>query len=342
MKNKELRAFIGLQIFADYTPQTTTDPGMSAEMKMFYNKNLIKMARPNLVHDQFGQKKPIPKNNGKEVEFRKYDSLPKADTPLTEGVTPKGQKMNVTTISAVVKQYGDFIPLSDMLIMTTLDNNIIEATDLLGDQSGRTLDSITRDVLAGGTNVMYAGGKESRAELAEGDMLTVDMCFRAAALLKGMNAKKINGSYVGIIHPYVAYDIMSSPEWIDVQKYSNATAIFEGEIGKIAGIRFVESTEAKIWKSEEDNCPTHQVEEVNVPYAVFSTLFIGADAYGVTEIESGGLQTIIKQLGAGDDPLNQRATVGWKATKTAERLVEQYMVRVESRSDVYSEIVEAN
>ncbi len=312
---------------------------MSAEMKTFYDKNLIKMARANIVHDQFGQKKPIPKNGGKEIEFRKYDSLPKATTPLTEGVTPQGQKMNVSTITATVHQYGDFIPLSDMLIMTSIDNNIVEATDLEGDQAGRTLDTVTRDVLAGGTNVMYAGERESRAELEAGDILTVDMCFRAAALLKGMNAKKIDGSYVGIIHPYVAYDIMSSKEWIDVQKYSNTTAIFEGEIGKIAGIRFVESTEAKIWKSVEDNCPTDAEGE---PLAIFSTLFIGANAYGVTSIEGGGLETIIKQLGSGDDPLNQRATVGWKATKTAERLVEQYMVRAESRSDVYSEIVDAN
>lgn len=332
MKNREFQ----LQLFADYTPQTTSDDGMTVEMKTFYNKNLIKMAGPNLIHDQFGQKQNIPRNGGKEIEFRKYDSLPKATTPLTEGVTPNGRKLNVSRIISTVSQYGDFIPLSDMLLMTTVDNNIVEATDRCGDQAGRTLDTITRDILAGGTNVMYAGGKTSRAALATGDKLTVDMCFRAAAQLKAMNAKKINGSYVGIIHPYVAYDLMSSSEWIDVQKYSNSTAIFEGEIGKIAGIRFVETSEAKIWKnSESDNTPTDGA-------AVFSTLILGADAYGVTSVEGGGLQVIIKQLGAGDDPLNQRATVGWKATKTAERLVEQYMIRIESRSDAYSDIVEAN
>ena len=65
---------------------------------------------------------------------------------------------------------------------------------------------------------------------------------------------------------------------------------------------------------------------------VYSTLIIGNNAYGVTEIQGGGLQHIVKQLGSGGtgDPLNQRATAGWKAVKTAEILVDQYICRIES------------
>ena len=91
-------------------------------------------------------------------------------------------------------------------------------------------------------------------------------------------------------------------------------------------MRFVESTEAKIFK------------EGNV--SVYSTLVLGANAYGVTELEGGGLRSIIKQLGSGGtaDPLNQRATAGWKAIKTAERLVENYMIRIESASSFNGEV----
>ena len=61
-------------------------------------------------------------------------------------------------------------------------------------------------------------------------------------------------------------------------------------------------------------------------------IVLGDDAYGITEVEGGGLKHIIKQLGSAGtaDALDQRATVGWKAVKTAERLVENYMVRIES------------
>ncbi len=307
----------------DMNTQTTGSAGMSAEMKTYYSDYLIDNAKPNLVHDQFGQKHPIPRNGGKTIEFRKYKPFDKAVTPLREGITPDGGSLTVTTLESTVDQYGYYVTLSDMLIMTAIDNNLVEATKLLGAQAGVTLDTITREVLSGGTNVMYSGQKMSREAVGESDKLTVDDIYRAARALKSQNTPKIDGSYVAIIHPDVAYDLMRNEEWIDVHKYSATNEIFEGEIGKIAGVRFVESTEAKIF-----------AEAGSGGKDVYSTLVLGANAYGVTEITGGGLEHIAKQLGSGGtaDPLNQRATAGWKATKTAERLVENYMIRIESAS----------
>ena len=317
-----------LNLFAGNT-NVTTDSGLSKEMKTFYSDYLIDMAEPNLVHDQFGQKHPIPKNGGKIIEFRKYDSLPKALTPLTEGVTPNGQKLSMSVITSNVQQYGGYIELSDILLLTAIDNNLVQATKLLGSQAGRTLDTITREVLNGGTNVQYAEGQvTARNALVGGQAsgnhyLTVDAVRRAVRFLKVMNAPKINGNYVGIIHPDVSYDLMSDPKWVNVKTYSDPDGIYEGEIGKIEGVRFVETSEAKVF----EGAGASGVD-------VYSTLILGADAYGVTEITGGGLEHIVKQLGSAGtaDPLNQRATAGWKATKTAERLVEQYMVRIETAS----------
>ena len=342
MKDKTMK--LNLQMFATASTQnqnTTGASGMSAEMKTFYEKRLIDQAEPALVHDQFGDPYPIPANGGKNIEFRKYDSLPKATTPLTEGVTPDGQTMNVSTVTAEVKQYGGWVPITDTLQLTAIDNNIVQATKIIASQAGRTLDTIVRDVLAGGTNVIYApkigeGGAEtavtSRATLDATCQLTSDLIARAATQLKAMNADPIGTSFVGIIHPYVAYELRRDPDWIDVHKYAQPDEIYNGEIGTLHGVRFVETSEAKIWKGT--GCPAG--------LAVFSTLILGAHAYGSTEIEGGGLEYIVKQLGYGDDPLNQRASVGWKAHKTAERLVEQYMVRIESCSARYSATAEAN
>lgn len=330
------RKLVNLQLFANPNTNVTTDTGMSVEMKTFYDKTLIKLAKPNLVHDQFAQKRPIPKNGGKTIEFRKYDPLPKATTPLTEGVTPNGSKMTATNITATVNQYGNYVTLADMLIMTAIDNNIVEATEEIADQAGRTLDSITRDAIAAGTNVIYAGGRSSRATLTTNDTLKPIYFERAAAQLKAANAPTIDGSYVAIIHPYATFDLRTSSEWIDVHKYDDATPIFTGEVGKLGNVRFVESTEAKIWK--DSTCPANGASDY---YAVFSTVVLGKNAYATTDIEGGGLEIIIRQLGAGEDPLKQRATVGWKATKTAKILTEANMVRIESLS-AYSEDVAAN
>lgn len=380
---------------------------LSNDMRTYYKDYLCDNANENLVHDQFGQKHPIPKGNGKTIEFRKYSPLPKATKPLSEGVTPDGQELKVSTVSSTVAQYGGWVGIPDMLELTSIDTNMVQATEILGDQAGRTLDTVTREVLNGGTNVMYAPVVKdgvstpvsARSSLTADSKLSVDIILRAAAKLKNNLAKPINGSYVGIIHPYVAYDLMRSEEWMDAHKYSAPENLFNGEVGKIGNVRFVESNEAKIFRGEDllstaremtiktaandsttisvneqistedaeklcgrkviiagqlreivsadatsftiDSPITADANEKVYPgeggqngISVYSTLILGANAYGVTELENGGLEHIVKQLGSAGtaDPLNQRASAGWKATKTAERLVETYMIRIESCS----------
>ena len=340
---------MNLQMFANEV-QTTLLTGasgqsgnLSAEMKTFYDMTLIDEASPNLVHDQFGQKRPIPKNGGKTIEFRKFAPLAKALTPLTEGVTPNGKSLEVSTITATINQYGDYITMSDLLDLTAIDNVVVEALKLLGRQGGATLDSVVRNVLNSGTNVTYcpkiaADGTEtavtSRANLDTTAQLTVDVVNQVVAKLRAQNAPTINGKYVAIIHPYVAYDLMRDPEWIDAHKYAQPENLYEGEIGEIGGVRFVQTTEAKIYKGT--GAPTG--------LAVFATLFLGKDAYGTTEITGGGMETIVKQKGSAGtaDPLDQRSSVGWKAIKTAEILIPQYLVRVESCSKRFSAAAEAN
>lgn len=335
---------VDLHLFAGNT-NVTTDTGMTNEMKTFYSNYMINLAEPELVHDQFAQKQPIPKNGGKTIEFRKYSALPKALTPITEGVTPDGQKLSMSVINATVAQYGGYIELSDVLLLTAIDNNLMQATRALASQAGRTLDTVTREVLNGGTNVQYAEGQvSSRADLgggsataSENHYLTVAAIRKAVRTLKVMNAQTINGDFVGIIHPDTAHDLMNDPDWKFPHQYVDTSNIYENEIGKVAGVRFVETTEAKLWKKAGKDW----AQASGTPAApkaasrdVYSTLILGANAYGVTEVSGGGLQHIVKQLGSAGtaDPLNQRATAGWKAIKTAERLVEEYMVRIETTS----------
>lgn len=386
---------------------------LSNDMRTYYKDYLKDNANENLVHDQFGQKHPIPKGNGKTIEFRKYSPLPKATKPLSEGVTPAGQDLKVSTVSSTVSQYGGWVEIPDMLELTSIDSNMVQATEILGDQAGRTLDTVTREVLNGGTNVMYApiilssGTTKvtARSSLTEDAKLSVDLILKAAAKLKNNLAKTIDGSYVAIIHPYVAYDLMRSSEWMEAHKYAAPEHLFNGEIGKIGNVRFVESNEAKIWRGADlsaasrnltvktalttagktieinqtlssddiaslsgrkvliggklntvvsatssgitvETAVTCAASDVIYPgegghngISVYSTLVLGANAYGVTELENGGLEHIIKQLGSAGtaDPLNQRASAGWKATKTAERLVENYMIRIESCSSFADE-----
>ena len=295
---------------------------LSAEVKEFYSKYLIQLADAKLVHDQFGQKRPIPAGNGKTIEFRKFNPLAKITNALVEGVTPEGQALDVTKLTATVNQYGGFVRLTDILDLVSIDDVKTETTRLIGSQAGRSLDTVVREILNGGTNVQYHEGERgSRSEITSSDHLTVKAVKRAVRTLKRNNCEKINGNYVGIIHPDVAFDLMNDPEWVEWHKYTTPENMYTNEIGMIAGVRFVETTEAKIFESAGSGSMD-----------IYSTLIIGANAYGTTDIEGGGLEFIVKQKGSGgtSDPLDQRSTIGWKATKTAERLVEDYMVRIET------------
>lgn len=417
MKNisKLTSALMKLGLFdANLNTQTTSSEGLTDEMKTFYSKYLIELVEPRLVHDQFADKHNIPQGSGKTIEFRKYSPLAKALTPITEGVTPDGNSLNMSVITAEVYQYGDYIVLSDILQLAAIDNNVVQATKLLGSQAGRTLDTVTREVMAGGTNVYYAPKIGSDGSLTEingrhlitkDNKFTPDCAFRAKTALAAQNAAPIDDCYVAIIHPYAAYDVMRNKEWIDISQYANSENYYKGEIGKIGGVRFVESTEAKIFYGEDlasdsrtlkgssadakvvtftggtvkdnelegryviinnakyevvSNTTTTMtldeepsgVSASTIIYpgeggaegcAVFAVTVVAQNAYGTTELEGGGLQHIVKPLGSGgtSDPLNQRSSVGWKATKAAERLVENYMIRVECGSS-YSLTAKAN
>ncbi len=292
---------------------------------VFYEKQLIANAEPALVHNQFGQKKPIPAHSGQKINFRKFSKLPKATSSLEEGKTPEGMKIEKTTVEASVLQYGAYVPHTDMIELASLDRDVAEINKLLGMNAGETLDYITAQIIAGGTNVFYAQGGTSRSTLSvASNALTVDDIKKAAAILKNNCAKKIDGNYVAIVHPFVAYDLMKDPQWIDVKNYDNKD-LYAGELGTLYGIRFVESSEATVFKAAGADGKD-----------VYGTLVIGADAYGVTEITGGGLKMIVKQLGSAGsaDPLDQRATQGWKATHTAVILNELNMVRIESAASM--------
>lgn len=320
--------FFELQIFALNVNVTTANSSgnhLTPEIKTFYEKDLIELAEAELIHDQFADKYPIPKGNGKTIEFRQFAALAKATSALTEGVTPNGQNLDVTTITAEVSQYGGFVTLSDMLELTAIDPMIVRATRLIASQAGRTLDTITRNAITAGTNVMYAPAGSTpvnaRTGVAATSLMTLNMIRKARLQLRRYNAPTFDGSYVAIIHPDVAMDVRELTGWIDVVKYGDPTRIYKGEIGMIEGVRFIENTEARIFASAG-------ASSVNV----YATMFIGAGAYGTTEVTGGGLQHFVKQKGSAgtEDPLDQRSTVGWKATKVSKILVPEYLVRVES------------
>lgn len=339
---------MNLQLFADagtvvnttggtanaYTGAVTTGTGMGDTMKTYYNTELLENARPQLVYSQLGRRQILPKKHGKTVEWRKFNTFDKALTPLEEAVIPTGKQFGMTATQVTVQQFGDYTTISDVLDMHAVDPIILGATEEMGAAAGATADTLVRNVLMTGTNVMYApnGATEitARSALTAACKLTPDVVHKAVTWLKKCKAPKFDGKwYVAVIHPSVAYDLTASPEWIEAHKYAAATEIFRGEIGQLRGCRFIEYTEAPILEGGSGDAK------------VYATMFFGKNAFGVVDPEGMGLELIVKERDKVGGPLNQFSTVGYKFEAATRILYQERMVRVESGSS-FSNVDEVN
>jgi N4-gp56 family major capsid protein len=320
----------------------TTRTQIPAEVNNFYDRTLLERVMALLVHTRWAQVRDIPRKAGtKTIKFRRYGNLTAATTPLTEGVTPVGSQLSVTDITATVAQYGDYITVTDVLNWESEDAVLMEAAEILGDQNGDTIDQLCRDVMNAGTGAVYSGTANTvTGDVAAGDVITLANLDTVIATLKANNAKKvsrqINAStgyntspirpaFISIVHPVILAKIKSlavaTSQWIPVEKYSSQATVMEGEVGAYEDIRFIETNNAKI----KAGLGTGTID-------VYCTLVFGSNAYGITRISGEAMKNIVKPLGSAGsaDPLDQRATSGWKATFVAKILNEDFIQRIES------------
>ena len=242
---------VNIQLFADGTDANkTTQSSMSAQMKEFYDTELLENSRKDMFFGQFGEKQPLPAGGGNKVEWRKWNTFDKALTPLTEGVTPTGQTFGSTKIETECYQHGTYTKITDKLELQAIDDVILGAAEEMGASAGETQDTLIRNRVIAGTNVYYApdGNTEvtSRKDLNKNCVLTPTLINKVATKLKKAKAPKIDGSYIMMIHPSCSFDIRESDGWKDVHKYSAVKEIFNGEIGELHGVRFIENDNVKV------------------------------------------------------------------------------------------------
>ena len=365
---------LDLQLFADAgtlvnatgnyvnagTGATTNFSGnntLSAELKTFYDTELLENARMEMFYAQFGRKQPLPANKGKSVEWRKWNTFARA-SKLVEGVIPTGQKFGVSTKTGSIDQYGTYASITDQLELHAYDDVILGATEEMGASAAETQEVLIRDALLVGTNVLYcdnvkgstvAGTPTSCATMGAGGtsqsgsdtvedgwaLLTPDMVNKAVTKMKKDKVPTLAGNkYVAVIHPSVSYDLRSSKDWVEAHKDAATTELFNGEIGELHGCRFIENPDAPVLGGDG-----YKNKSNGVTYA---TYFLGKDAFGIIDPEGGGLEMIIKNKGEVGGPLEQFSTVGYKLeTNGATLLYPERVLRVMSVSS-YSATDAAN
>ena len=354
---------IDLQIFADagtlvngsesyvnaHTGDTTAFDGghtLSPELKAFYDTELLENARTEMFYAQFAKRQPLPANHKGQVEWRKWNTFERAGK-LTEGVIPTGQKFGVTTVTGAVDQYGTYTAITDKLELRAYDDVILGATEEMGASAAETQEKLIRDALYMGTNVLYcdkltlatgavAASVSAESALVENDTygcrLTPAMINKAVTILKKNRVPRINGRYYAVIHPSVAHDLRQQDAWIEAHKYASPEELYNGEIGELHGVRFIENSFAPVLSvvGSGESAVSYKNKAEGVTYA---TYFFGKDAFGIIDPEGGALEMIVHDKGEIGGPLNQFSTIGYKfETNGATILYPERLLRVMSCS----------
>ena len=230
---------------------TTTSNGMSPLMESILNRYVLEANKTRRKYTKFGQRVDIPKGKAKTVAFDKLSPLPKATTPLTEGVTPKGAAINITRVKGEPEQFGNYVSYTDQLDFFANDPSpeVLKYAELLTENQLETFEHLDAMELASGLNVFYAGDAESRSELT--DVLTVKDVRRAVTSLKRNKVQPADGTdYIAFIHPDVVYNIYNDEEWRQPHTYRDTKQLYDGEIGRLFGVRFIEDPDAYVFRGE--------------------------------------------------------------------------------------------
>lgn len=229
------------------------DAGIAtSEVIGYHERRLLKNVLANLTWGMDVQMRPLPKGNGRKVQFRRMVPFKPSTRPLEEGVTKKGQKLRQTDMWITMKPYGEHVEYTDELDLYNIDNMHREINELLSRQAQESLNILARDAKCAGTNVIYAGGRAGRANLTASDKLDYDTIRKAVRTLeKNLAPKFSDGYYHANIDPDTKYDLMKDNMWIDVAKYQDKSMIAKNEIGIIAGVKFFETTIAKDYEQDD-------------------------------------------------------------------------------------------
>lgn len=301
------------------TVQTTS--GLTSEMSTYYEKVFLARAEYEYIFNQGAQMRDMPANEGKVVYFTRHTPLATATTALTEGVNPSEVNLTATTVSATLAEYGNTVRISRFLALTSIDQNNKEKIEVVGQNMGETLDELTRNELFTGATVQFAGGKSALTAVAASDVLSVAEIRKAVRTLKKNKARRYQDSvapWLGKIGPDTSYDLTSDTTFINADIYDNgAEKLYNGELGKILGVRMLES-------------PNQKSEASAV--TVYSNIIHGSDAFGCMNLTGDGPQLYIiphTQIDSGN-PAGRFSLVSWAANYVCKTLNSSWIVNIKS------------
>lgn len=311
------------------TPNTQVRAGFSSHEVAHLEKRFLTRLEKELQFQKWGLKKLLPQHTGSTVRWHRFDNLAANVVPLTESITPDGILLNTNFVETTLAGYGQYVVVADFLEMVAINSTMRDAVDLLAYAASLTLDTLIRDKLetvAGSAFELFAGGVATAALVQSGaEKLTSTELRIIAKGLAGDDVKKIAGDYVGVIHPFNEFDLLSETtanSFVQIAANTTKDMVVEGHIGRAYGINLNRSTNIQVG-------PNGGVDD-----ETYKTLFFGDEAYGTVDLAGAGMRIITKQPGSSGvaDALDQRGSVGYKFYYATEVLDQKRIRMVHAHS----------
>jgi N4-gp56 family major capsid protein len=307
---------------------------------------MLKRGQPHLIIQQFGQSKPLGKNDTDTQKFRRYERLSAATTPITEGVTPSGSSPTTTDYTATLSQYGDYLELTDVIDDLHTDPVLREFSAIIGEQAALTVETVAFGIIKAGTTLYRANGS-ARTDI--NTPLTLNLQRKAVRGLKrqlarpftskisstaNFNTESVLPSFIGLIHTDLENTVRGLEGFKDVVDYGNTTP-YESEIGSVENVRYLTSTVFEAWADAGgtyNGSGTAMVSTTGTNADVYPVIYLSPDAFGCVPLKGkNAIAPIVMNPNKprGGDPLGQRGSVGWKTYFTAVILNQSWLARIE-------------
>ena len=321
---------------ADYYAAEIGTANLSVD-QIAFEKMAYFALRPEMYFDQFADVQATNATNpGSSIKFTVFADLAAATTPLGEAEDVTPVSMSDSQVTVTLEEYGNATVTTAKLRASSFMPVDPVAAQAVGYNAGLSIDTIARNVVQAGDNVIYATGgavdPSSRTTVNADDTLAANDVRRVVAQLRGANVPTIGGSYVGFIHPDVSYDFRSATDaaaWRTPANYVNPEGIYNGEIGMFEGVRFMESSRAPKFENASNNSGSAGTIDV------YGTLIMGRQALakGVSlGGEYGAQPTIV--YGTVTDLLKRFRPVGWKHFVGYGVFRQEALRRIESASSI--------
>lgn len=297
---------------------TETTTTLSTELMTYYESKFIERAKNILIHAQGFQKNTHGKNQGKVLRMNRYTALSVASTALTEGVNPAEVSIAGANVDVTLAEYGNMVKVAKLLSLTSIDREGQEKIELLGQNMGETLDDLARTAMYSGATAQLAGAKSALTDVAATDTFSAAEVRKAVRTLKVNKARRYaDGYFMGKVGPYSSYDLMGDSTWVNAHTYKDGANLYQGEIGRLHGVRFVETN----YQKSESSTVT-----------VYSNFIHGDKAIGEYDLEGDMPKLYVKVPTSSDtsNPADRYSTIAWAGVYAAKVLVATWVLNVKS------------